>query len=161
MFNTLLITFGLEVVLTYLAQLAFSADFRTINPLLCGQQHRSGANRAAVSSASGLRSRDCVDGRHVAVPFRTKARTRHSRHRAEPGRGSPLRRRASASLCGDVRYRIALAGAAGASTARYRRSIRISARRLTAKSFAISIIGGLDNPLGVMVGGLFWASWNR
>jgi branched-chain amino acid transport system permease protein len=32
MFNTLLITFGLEVVLTYLAQLAFSADFRTINP---------------------------------------------------------------------------------------------------------------------------------
>jgi branched-chain amino acid transport system permease protein len=32
MFNTLLITFGIEVVLTYLAQLVFSADFRTINP---------------------------------------------------------------------------------------------------------------------------------
>jgi branched-chain amino acid transport system permease protein len=36
MFNTLLITFGLEVVLTYLAQLAFSADFRTINPSYAG-----------------------------------------------------------------------------------------------------------------------------
>src|SRR5438105_12497622 len=36
MFNTLLITFGLEVVLTYLAQLAFSADFRTINQF-CGR----------------------------------------------------------------------------------------------------------------------------
>ena len=36
MFNTLLITFGLEVVLTYLAQLAFSADFRTINPPYAG-----------------------------------------------------------------------------------------------------------------------------
>jgi len=36
MFNTLLITFGLEVVLTYLAQLAFSADFRTINPAYAG-----------------------------------------------------------------------------------------------------------------------------
>src|ERR1700761_4304454 len=30
--NTLLITFGLDVVLTYLAQLAFTADFRAINP---------------------------------------------------------------------------------------------------------------------------------
>lgn len=37
MFNTLLITFGLEVVLTYLAQLAFSADFRTINPPYSGE----------------------------------------------------------------------------------------------------------------------------
>lgn len=36
MFNTLLITFGLEVVLTYLAQLVFSADFRTINPSYSG-----------------------------------------------------------------------------------------------------------------------------
>jgi branched-chain amino acid transport system permease protein len=36
MFNTLLITFGLEVVLTYLAQLAFSADYRTINPSYAG-----------------------------------------------------------------------------------------------------------------------------
>ena len=36
MFNTLLITFGLDVVLTYLAQLAFTADFRTINPPYAG-----------------------------------------------------------------------------------------------------------------------------
>lgn len=36
MFNTLLITFGIEVVLTYLAQLFFSADFRTINPTYSG-----------------------------------------------------------------------------------------------------------------------------
>ena len=34
--NTLLITFGLDVVLTYLAQLAFSADFRAINPSYAG-----------------------------------------------------------------------------------------------------------------------------
>ena len=35
-FNTLLITFGLEVVFTNLAQLGFSADFRTINPSYAG-----------------------------------------------------------------------------------------------------------------------------
>src|SRR5690606_25435370 len=42
MFNTLLITFGLEVVLTYLAQLAFSADFRTINPPYAGHNYTFG-----------------------------------------------------------------------------------------------------------------------
>ncbi|MGH8802402.1 MAG: branched-chain amino acid ABC transporter permease, partial [Casimicrobiaceae bacterium] len=36
MFNTLLITFGLDVVLTYAAQIAFSADFRTVNPTYAG-----------------------------------------------------------------------------------------------------------------------------
>ena len=34
--NTLLITFGLDVIITYLAQLFFSADFRTINPSYAG-----------------------------------------------------------------------------------------------------------------------------
>ena len=34
--NTLLITFGLDVVLTYLAQLLFSSDFRAINPSYAG-----------------------------------------------------------------------------------------------------------------------------
>jgi Branched-chain amino acid ABC-type transport system, permease components len=36
MFNTLLITFGIDVVLTYLAQMFFSADFRTTNPSYAG-----------------------------------------------------------------------------------------------------------------------------
>src|SRR5205814_3215317 len=36
MLNTLLITFGLDVVLTYMAQLLFSADLRTINPPYAG-----------------------------------------------------------------------------------------------------------------------------
>src|SRR2546421_8332200 len=35
--NTLLITFGLDVVFVYLAQLLFSADFRTINPPYAGR----------------------------------------------------------------------------------------------------------------------------
>src|SRR5690348_14629018 len=42
MFNTLLITFGIEVVLTYLAQLWFSADFRTINPSYAGANYSIG-----------------------------------------------------------------------------------------------------------------------
>ncbi|MGA3303878.1 MAG: branched-chain amino acid ABC transporter permease, partial [Methylovirgula sp.] len=34
--NTLLITFGLDVVITYMAQLVFTADFRAINPSYAG-----------------------------------------------------------------------------------------------------------------------------
>src|SRR4051794_33978677 len=34
--NTLLITFGFDVVLVYLAQFLFTADFRTINPTYSG-----------------------------------------------------------------------------------------------------------------------------
>ena len=54
MFNTLLITFGLEVVLTYLAQLAFSADFRTINPAYAGNSIGVGTGRAAGRAACRL-----------------------------------------------------------------------------------------------------------
>src|SRR5665213_3240306 len=35
--NMLLITFGIEVIITYMAQLAFSADFRGINPTYATQ----------------------------------------------------------------------------------------------------------------------------
>src|SRR5699024_3611604 len=36
MFMTLLITFGLEVIISYMAQLIFSADFRAIRPSYVG-----------------------------------------------------------------------------------------------------------------------------
>ena len=92
MFNTLLITFGLEVVLTYLAQLAFSADFRTINPAYAGNSIVLGPVVLPVARLLAFGSCHCADGWHVAVPFAHKARTCHPRHRAEPGGGPALRR---------------------------------------------------------------------
>jgi branched-chain amino acid transport system permease protein len=50
---------------------------------------------------------------------------------------------------------IALAGAAGGLYGTVSQINPYIGAALTAKSFAISIIGGLDNPLGVIVGGLF------
>src|ERR1019366_1772988 len=50
---------------------------------------------------------------------------------------------------------IALAGAAGGLYGTVSQINPYIGASLTAKSFAISIIGGLDNPLGVIVGGLF------
>src|ERR1041385_4060862 len=62
--NTLLITFGLDVIFTYLAQLVFSADFRTINPSYAGSSFTLGwvvipfvrlaAFAIAVALAAGL-----------------------------------------------------------------------------------------------------------
>jgi branched-chain amino acid transport system permease protein len=50
---------------------------------------------------------------------------------------------------------IALAGVSGALYGTVSQINPYIGASLTAKSFAISIIGGLDNPLGVLVGGLF------
>jgi branched-chain amino acid transport system permease protein len=50
---------------------------------------------------------------------------------------------------------LALAGAAGGLYGTVSQINPYIGATLTAKCFAISIIGGLDNPLGVMVGGLF------
>ena len=50
---------------------------------------------------------------------------------------------------------IGLAGAAGGLYGTVSQINPYIGASLTAKSFAISIIGGLDNPLGVLVGGLF------
>src|SRR6185312_14503041 len=62
MFNTLLITFGIEVVITYVAQLAFSADFRTINPSYAG-------NNISVGQVIIPDVRLMVFGAAVVLPF--------------------------------------------------------------------------------------------
>ena len=49
---------------------------------------------------------------------------------------------------------LALAGAAGGLYGTVSQINPYIGATLTAKSFAIAIIGGLDNPLGVIVGGL-------
>ncbi len=103
MFNTLLITFGLEVVLTYCAQIAFSADFRTINPPYAGNswQHRPGD--PAGGAHGSVRGRDRAHARHVAVPPAFAPGSGDPRDGAEPGGGPPLRRRAAPPLCDDLR----------------------------------------------------------
>ena len=102
--NTLLITFGLEVVLTYLAQLVFCADFRTINPAYAGATRPSSAITMpqARLAAFGVawRWRRCCGS--CCAPA---ARPRHPRHGAEPRGGAALRRRPAPSLRDDLRYR--------------------------------------------------------
>lgn len=155
MFNTLLLTFGLEVVLTYLAQLAFSADFRTINPPYAGDSYALGPVTLPVARLAAF-------GVALALTLGMWLFLLHSRL------GRAIRATAqnlvAARLYGvEPRHLyavtfglgLALAGAAGGLYGTVSQINPYIGATLTAKCFAISIIGGLDNPLGVMVGGLF------
>lgn len=129
MFNTLLLTFGLDVVLTYLAQLAFSADFRAINPAYAGNQvHvgpvvlpvvRLGAFAVALALTLGmwLALLHTRLGRAIRATAQNLVAARL--YGVEPRQLYAL----------TFAIGIALAGTAGASTARCRRSTRTSARR--------------------------------
>lgn len=155
MFNTLLITFGLEVVLTYLAQLAFSADFRTINPAYAGSHWqwgpvvvplvRLGAFGMAIALTVGM----WLFLLHTRLGRAIRA-TAQNLVAARLYGVEPRHLYATTFAIG-----IALAGVAGGLYATVSQLNPYIGAVLTAKSFAIAIIGGLDNPLGVLVGGLF------
>jgi branched-chain amino acid transport system permease protein len=155
MFNTLLITFGLEVILTYLAQLVFSADFRTINPPYAGNSWQLGSVTLPVARFFAFVVAIVLTvgmwlfllhtrlGRAIRATAQNLVAARL--YGVEP-------RHLYATTFG---IGIALAGAAGGLYGTVSQVNPYIGASLTAKSFAISIIGGLDNPLGVLVGGLF------
>ncbi len=155
MFNTLLITFGLEVVLTYLAQLAFSADFRTINPPYAGSNLKWGpvvlpvVRLAAFAVAIVLTVGMWLFLLHTRLGRAIRA-TAQNLLAARLYGVEPRHLYAITFALG-----LALAGAAGGLYGTVSQINPYIGASLTAKSFAIAIIGGLDNPLGVIVGGLF------
>ena len=154
MFNTLLITFGLEVVLMYLAQLAFSADFKTINPPYAGTGVTLGAMRVPLVSLMAF---------SIAVVLTLGMWLFLLRTRLGRAIRATAQNLVAARLYGVAPRHlyavtfgigIALAGAAGSLYGTVSQIHPYVGAPLTAKCFAISIIGGLDNPLGVLVGGI-------
>jgi branched-chain amino acid transport system permease protein len=152
--NTLLITFGLDVVLTYLAQLAFTADFRTINPSYAGANVtilgltlpllRFAAFVAALLLATLLwvilqRTRL---GRAIraTAQYLTAARL----YGVDPAQLYAL----------TFGLGVGLAGAAGGLYGMVAQVTPYIGATLTAKSFVITIIGGLENPFGIVLGGI-------
>ncbi|MGH8797042.1 MAG: branched-chain amino acid ABC transporter permease [Caldimonas sp.] len=155
MFNTLLITFGLEVVLTYCAQLAFTADFRTINPPYVGTNFAIGPVVLPMARVAAFA---------IAVALTLGMWLFLLRTRLGRAIRATAQNLVAARLYGvEPRHLyavtfalgIALAGMSGALYGTVSQINPYIGASLTAKSFAISIIGGLDNPLGVLVGGLF------
>ena len=155
MFNTLLITFGIDVILTYLAQIAFSADFRTINPSYAGDNFAlwgatvplvrllAFAIALALTLAMWLFLSRTRLGRAIRATAQNLIAARL--YGVEPRNTYALTFGLGAALAG-------VAGGLYGVVSQVNPYIGTS---LTAKSFAIAVIGGLDSPLGVIVGGLF------
>jgi branched-chain amino acid transport system permease protein len=151
--NTLLITFGLDVVFTYLAQLIFSADFRTINPGYAGSNMMIGEVVVPLVRLAAFVIAFVLAGILWWVLFWTRL-------------GRAIRATAqnlvAARLYGvdpRVLYPVtfgigaALAGAAGGLYGMVAQLTPYIGAGLTAKSFVIAIIGRLDNPFSVVLGG--------
>lgn len=152
--NTLLITFGLDVVITYLAQLIFTADFRTINPSYAGANFALfGLTVPTVRLAA------------FCVAVLLAAALWFLLNRVPLGRAirATAQNLVAARLYGvdprllySVTFGIgaALAGAAGGLYGMISNLTPYIGASLTAKSFVIAIIGGLNNPFNVILGGI-------
>jgi branched-chain amino acid transport system permease protein len=154
MFNTLLLTFGLDVVLTYSAQIAFSADFRTINPSYAGAHFTwLGATvplvrliAFAIAIALTLLLWLFLGRTRLGRAIRATAQNLVAArlYGVEPRSIYALTFAIGAALAGG-------AGALYGVVSQLNPYIGVS---LTAKSFVIAIIGGLESPLGVIAGGM-------
>jgi branched-chain amino acid transport system permease protein len=152
--NTLLITFGLDVVLTYLAQLAFTADFRTINPSYAGANVtifdltlpllRFAAFIAAILLAAMLWV--MLQRTRLGRAIRATAQNLTA---ARLYGVDPVQLYALTFGLG-----AALAGAAGGLYGMVSQVTPYIGATLTAKSFVITIMGGLENPFGIVLGGI-------
>jgi branched-chain amino acid transport system permease protein len=152
--NTLLITFGLEVVLTYLAQLLFTADFRTISPSYAGDNFSLLGVTVPVARLAAF-----------AVAWLLAAILWLVLQRMPLGRAirATAQNLVAARLYGvNPRQLYAItfgigAALAGASGGLYGMIAHLSpyvGAPLTAKAFVIAVMGGLDNPFAVVAAGL-------
>jgi branched-chain amino acid transport system permease protein len=152
--NTLLITFGLDVVLTYLAQLAFTADFRTINPPYAGANVailgltlpllRFAAFLAALILATLLWILLQRTPLGRAIRATAQSLTAARLYGVDPAHLYALTFGLGA----------ALAGAAGGLYGLVSQVTPYIGATLTAKSFVITIMGGLENPFGIVLAGI-------
>lgn len=154
MFNTLLLTFGIDVVLTYAAQIAFSADFRTINPSYAGANVTwLGATVPLVRlAASAIALALTLALWQFLARARLGRAIRASAQNIVAARLYGVEPRHIYALTFGIGA--ALAGGAGALYGVVSQLNPYIGTSLTAKSFVIAIIGGLDSPLGVIGGGL-------
>jgi len=152
--NTLLITFGLDVVLVYLAQLLFSADFRTINPPYAGSNIAvAGVVIPYAQLAAFLVALLLAAVLYLAlVHTRTGRAVRATAQNLTAARLYGVNPRRIYSLTFGIGA--ALAGAAGGLYGVVSQVTPYIGVTLTAKSFVIAILGGLDKPIGVILGGL-------
>ncbi|ENT02846.1 branched-chain amino acid ABC transporter permease [Brucella sp. 63/311] len=154
MFNALFITFGIEIIFTDVAQHVFSADFRAIIPSYSAVNFNVYGITIPLMNLLAFIAAFVVSGFMFFFMMTTKL-----------GRAirATVQNITAARLYGvEPRHLyavtfgigVAIAGVAGGLYATVNQLNPYIGVPLTAKSFAITIIGGLDNPIGVILGGL-------
>jgi len=154
MFNMLLVTFGIDVVLTYLAQILFSADLRAIRPAYAGSNFTVLGVTIPVANLAAFLVALLLTG--LLALFLQRQRWGRAIRATAQNLGAARLHGVPPRFAYALTFGIgaALAGAAGTLYGVVAQLTPYIGVPLTAKSFAIAIIGGLDNPLGVVVGGL-------
>jgi branched-chain amino acid transport system permease protein len=152
--NTLLITFGLDVVLTYLAQLAFTADFRTINPPYAGANVAIFELTLPLLRFAAFVAALLFAGLLWLILQRTRL-GRAIRATAQNLTAARLYGVDPAQLYAlTFGLGVGIAGAAGGLYGMVSQVTPYIGATLTAKSFVITIMGGLENPFGIVLAGI-------
>ncbi|KXO73058.1 branched-chain amino acid ABC transporter permease [Brucella anthropi] len=154
MFNTLLITFGIEIIFTDVAQHVFSADFRAIIPSYSAVNFNVAGITIPLMNLLAFIAAFVVSGFMFFFMMTTKLgrAIRATAQNLTAARLYGVEPRHLYAITFGIG--VAVAGIAGGLYATVNQLNPYIGVPLTAKSFAITIIGGLDNPLGVILGGL-------
>ncbi|MGV0010182.1 branched-chain amino acid ABC transporter permease [Brucella melitensis] len=154
MFNALLITFGIEIIFTDVAQHVFSADFRAIIPSYSAVNFNVYGITIPLMNLLAFIAAFVVSGFMFFFMMTTKLgrAIRATAQNLTAARLYGVEPRHLYAVTFGIG--VAIAGVAGGLYATVNQLNPYIGVPLTAKSFAITIIGGLDNPLGVILGGL-------
>lgn len=153
-FITLLLTFGLELVLVQGMNIAFSADFRSIETSYASESLALGSVRVPVGRLLAFALAIAITFLLVAVV--TRSRTGMAIMATGMDRGAARLMGIRARHVYALTFGIAagLAGMAGAMIGTVGTFSAAAAGSFTLMSFVVAVLGGLGNMYGALVGGL-------
>jgi branched-chain amino acid transport system permease protein len=153
-FITLLLTFGLELVLVQGMNIAFSADFRSIETSYAGESLALGGVRVPVGRLLAFALAIAITFLLVAVVTRTRTGMAIMATGMDRGAARLMGIRARHVYALTFAIAAGLAGMAGAMIGTVGTFSPAAAGSFTLMSFVVAVLGGLGNMYGALVGGL-------
>ena len=153
-FITLLLTFGLELVMVQGMNLAFSADFRSIETSYAGESLALGSVRVPVGRLLAFALAVAITFLLVALVTRTRTGVSIMATGMDRGAARLMGIRARHVYALTFGIATALAGMAGTMIGTVGTFSPAAAGSFTLMSFVVAVLGGLGNMYGALAGGL-------
>jgi len=153
-FITLLLTFGLDLLIVQGMNIAFSADYRSINTSYAGDSLTLGAVRVPVGRLLAFCVAIVVTLALVAMVTRTRTGLSIMATGMDRGAARLMGIRARHAYALTFAIAAALAGMAGTMVGTVGTFNPAAAGGFTLLSFVIAVLGGLGNMYGALAGGL-------